>query len=60
MLVQHLEVAGPSTQRELAEGTNLSGATVSNLVKILKAEGRIQTSQTISSGRRANLVQLSE
>ncbi|MFE4834570.1 winged helix-turn-helix transcriptional regulator [Arthrobacter sp. NPDC056691] len=59
LLILRLSSEGPATQRKLAERTNLSPATVSNLVGILKSQGRVQTTFTTSSGRRAILVSLS-
>ena len=50
---------GPLTQAELARGTGLSTATVSNIVKAMAAVGSIETEPTTSSGRRALLVRLS-
>ncbi|MHA7189434.1 winged helix-turn-helix transcriptional regulator [Arthrobacter sp. MDT2-16] len=55
-LTYDLKVNGPSTQRQLADRTGLSAATVSNLVRILVIEKRAITAPTISSGRRATLV----
>jgi DNA-binding MarR family transcriptional regulator len=56
VLVRDLKDNGPGTQRQLAQRTGLSQATVSNLVRILVANGRASTASTISSGRRAVLV----
>jgi predicted transcriptional regulator len=56
VLMQDLKDNGPGTQRQLAQRTGLSQATVSNLVRILVANGRARTTSTISSGRRAVLV----
>lgn len=55
-LASDLHDNGPATQRELAERTGLSQATVSNLVKILVEEHKAITQPTVSSGRRATLV----
>jgi DNA-binding MarR family transcriptional regulator len=55
-LTRDLEDNGPGTQRQLAERTGLSPATVSNLVGILVDNGHAITASTISSGRRAILV----
>lgn len=57
-LVEFLLANGPSTQAELARGTGLSTATVSNIVRALTVTGVVATSPVTSSGRRALLVQL--
>ena len=49
---------GPSTQAELSRRTGLSAATVSNLVRVLSGQGRVETAPTTSSGRRALSVRL--
>jgi predicted NBD/HSP70 family sugar kinase len=59
-LVEFLLAHGPSTQAELARGTGLSTATVSNIVRDLAAKGVVATSPVTSSGRRALLVQLAD
>src|SRR6478735_7654336 len=59
-LVEFLLANGPSTQAELARGTGLSTATVSNIVRALTAKGAVATSPVTSSGRRALLVQLAD
>lgn len=56
-LIEDLRANGPATQRQLAERTGFSTATISNLVKILLTEQRVQTQPTISSGRRSVLVE---
>lgn len=55
-LVGVLQDSGPATQRQLADRTGLSQATVSNLVRILVNRNLAVTTPTVSSGRRANLV----
>lgn len=59
-LVEYLLANGPSTQAELARGTGLSTATVSNIVRDMAAKGVVATSPVTSSGRRALLVQLTD
>jgi predicted NBD/HSP70 family sugar kinase len=59
-LVEFLLANGPSTQAELARGTGLSTATVSNIVRDMAAKGVVTTSPVTSSGRRALLVQLTD
>jgi predicted NBD/HSP70 family sugar kinase len=59
-LFEFLLANGPSTQAELARGTGLSTATVSNIVRDMAAKGVVETSPVNSSGRRALLVQLSD
>lgn len=59
-LFEFLLANGPSTQAELARGTGLSTATVSNIVRDMAAKGVVATSPVNSSGRRALLVQLSD
>lgn len=59
-LVEFLLANGPSTQAELARGTGLSTATVSNIVRDMAAKGVVATSPVTSSGRRALLVQLTD
>ncbi len=46
------------TQAELARATGLSSATISNIVKSLTAQHRVQTAPVTSSGRRAQGVAL--
>lgn len=53
--------AGSLTQAEIARGTGLSAATVSNIVRELRAAGTVVVTPTTSSGgRRARSVALSE
>ncbi|MGN7800002.1 ROK family protein [Leifsonia sp. 22587] len=59
-LVEFLLANGPSTQAELARGTGLSTATVSNIVRDMATKGVVATSPVTSSGRRALLVQLTD
>ncbi|MGH1550030.1 ROK family transcriptional regulator [Leifsonia poae] len=59
-LVEFLLAHGPSTQAELARGTGLSTATVSNIVRDMATKGVVATSPVTSSGRRALLVQLTD
>lgn len=59
-LVEFLLANGPSTQAELARGTGLSTATVSNIVRDMAVKGVVTTTPVTSSGRRALLVQLSD
>ncbi|MGO4595946.1 ROK family transcriptional regulator [Leifsonia sp. 2TAF2] len=59
-LVEFLLANGPSTQAELARGTGLSTATVSNIVRDMAAKGVVSTSPVTSSGRRALLVRLTD
>jgi len=59
-IVDTLLGSGPSTQAELSRLTGLSAATVSNLVRIMAAEGAVLTSPTTSSGRRALSVRLAD
>lgn len=53
-----MRLYGQITQVELAAVTGLSPATISNLVKSLQAAGVVQTTATVRSGRRAQLVSL--
>lgn len=57
-IVEFLLANGPSTQAELARGTGLSTATVSNIVRDLAGRGVVATSPVTSSGRRALEVRL--
>lgn len=59
-LVEFLLTNGSSTQAELARGTGLSTATVSNIVRDMRSKGVVATSPVTSSGRRALLVQLTD
>ncbi|MGO4957567.1 ROK family transcriptional regulator [Luteococcus sp. Sow4_B9] len=57
-IVDAVRTFGAITQVELAAATGLSPATVSNIVKQLEADGRLVTSATTRSGRRAQQVSL--
>ena len=57
-VVEALTTDGACTQAELARGTGLSSATVSNIVRTMVDRGLVTTSPTTSSGRRAVLVRL--
>ena len=59
-LIEFLLANGPSTQAELARGTGLSTATVSNIVRDLVMKGVAGTSPVTSGGRRALQVQLTD
>ncbi|MEO7014912.1 MAG: ROK family transcriptional regulator [Leifsonia sp.] len=59
-LVDYLLANGPSTQAELARGTGLSTATVSNNVRDMVAKSAVSTSPVNSGGRRALLVRLTD
>ncbi|WP_460633140.1 ROK family transcriptional regulator [Leifsonia lichenia] len=59
-LFEFLLANGPATQAELARGTGLSTATVSNIVRDMAAKGVVATSPVNSGGRRALLVQLTD
>src|SRR4051794_18096575 len=52
-------MAGALTQAEIARGTGLSAATVSNIVRELKEGGTVQVTPTSAGGRRARSVSLS-
>jgi predicted NBD/HSP70 family sugar kinase len=58
-VVAAIRAAGSLTQAEIARATGLSAATVSNIVNDLAADGMLQVSSTISSGRRARAVSVS-
>lgn len=60
LVVESLLASGPATQAGLARSTGLSTATVSNVVNRLRGEGRVRTGYTVSSGRRAVLVELQD
>lgn len=53
-----IDMAGTPTQAEIARSTGLSAATVSNIVKGLRADGTVDVTPTSSSGRRALAVRL--
>lgn len=55
-ILRELLMHGPSTQSELARRTRLSNGSVSSIVRALRDRGVIETSTTVSSGRRATLV----
>ncbi|GAB3058526.1 ROK family transcriptional regulator [Sediminivirga luteola] len=55
-ILQDLLTHGPSTQSELARRTRLSNGSVSSIVRSLRGRGVLETSDTVSSGRRATLV----
>ncbi|MEL4357248.1 MULTISPECIES: ROK family transcriptional regulator [unclassified Luteococcus] len=57
-ILDSVRTFGAITQVELAADTGLSAATVSNIVKQLEADGRVVTSATTRSGRRAQQVSL--
>ncbi|WP_026460569.1 ROK family transcriptional regulator [Schaalia suimastitidis] len=57
-VVEAIHTYGKITQVELVAATGLSAATVSNIVKLLAAQGIVKTDTTIRSGRRAQLVSL--
>lgn len=59
-LIEFLLSNGPSTQAELARGTGLSTATVSNIVRDMVGKGVVGTSPVRSGGRRALQVQLTD
>ncbi|MBA0052047.1 ROK family transcriptional regulator [Streptomyces sp. AJS327] len=58
-VVRAVRMAGSLTQAEIARGTGLSAATVSNIVRELKEGGTVQVTPTSSGGRRARAVALS-
>ncbi len=55
-ILRELISAGPATQSELARRTQLSNASVSSIVRTLRERGMVDTSDTVSSGRKATLV----
>jgi predicted NBD/HSP70 family sugar kinase len=59
-LIEFLLANGPSTQAELARGTGLSTATVSNIVRDMAGKGVVGTSPVRSGGRRALQVRLAD
>lgn len=59
-LIEFLLANGPSTQAELARGTGLSTATVSNIVRELVLKGVVATARVTSGGRRAQQVRLTD
>ncbi|GAB3461584.1 ROK family transcriptional regulator [Streptomonospora sediminis] len=57
-VVDALRTGGTLTQAELARGTGLSPASVSNIVRNLRAAGTVSVRETSSNGRRARAVTL--
>lgn len=57
-IIETIKHYGQITQVELAAATNLSPATISNIVKQLVAQNIVRTDTTIRSGRRAQLVSM--
>ena len=57
-LIRALRSAGSLTQAQIARVTGLSAATVSNIVRELRANGTVVVSPTSSGGRRAQAVSL--
>lgn len=58
-VIRAVRLSGSLTQAEIARGTGLSAATVSNIVRELKDNGIVQVTPTSSGGRRARAVTLS-
>ncbi|HEY9440641.1 MAG TPA: ROK family transcriptional regulator [Streptomyces sp.] len=58
-VVRAVRMAGSLTQAEIARGTGLSAATVSNIVRELKDGGTVDVTPTSAGGRRARSVSLS-
>ncbi|MFG2822344.1 ROK family protein [Kitasatospora sp. NPDC048365] len=58
-VLRAVRMAGSLTQAEIARGTGLSAATVSNIVRELKESGTVVVADTSSGGRRARSVSLS-
>lgn len=58
-VVRAVRMAGSLTQAEIARGTGLSAATVSNIVRELKESGTVDVTPTSAGGRRARSVSLS-
>ncbi len=58
-VVRAVRLAGSLTQAEIARGTGLSAATVSNIVRELRDNGTVEVTPTSSGGRRARSVALS-
>ncbi|MFE3609452.1 ROK family transcriptional regulator [Streptomyces goshikiensis] len=58
-VVRAVRLAGSLTQAEIARGTGLSAATVSNIVRELKEAGTVEVTDTSAGGRRARSVSLS-
>jgi predicted NBD/HSP70 family sugar kinase len=57
-VLRAVRTAGALTQAEIARGTGLSAATVSNIVRELREAGTVVVSPTYSGGRRAQRVEL--
>jgi predicted NBD/HSP70 family sugar kinase len=57
-VLRAVRTAGALTQAEIARGTGLSAATVSNIVRELREAGTVVVSPTSSGGRRAQRVEL--
>jgi predicted NBD/HSP70 family sugar kinase len=57
-VLRAVRTAGALTQAEIARGTGLSAATVSNIVRELREAGTVLVSPTYSGGRRAQRVEL--
>jgi predicted NBD/HSP70 family sugar kinase len=57
-VLRAVRTAGALTQAEIARGTGLSAATVSNIVRELREAGTVVVSPTFSGGRRAQRVEL--
>nr|WP_255430210.1 ROK family transcriptional regulator [Streptomonospora sp. PA3] len=57
-VVDALRSGGTLTQAEIARGTGLSPASVSNIVRNLRAAGTVSVRETSSNGRRARAVTL--
>lgn len=58
-VVRAVRMAGSLTQAEIARGTGLSAATVSNIVRELKDSGTVEVTPTSAGGRRARSISLS-
>ncbi|MQS39901.1 ROK family transcriptional regulator, partial [Streptomyces katsurahamanus] len=58
-VVRAVRMAGSLTQAEIARGTGLSAATVSNIVRELKESGTVEVTPTSAGGRRARSISLS-
>jgi predicted NBD/HSP70 family sugar kinase len=57
-VLRAVRTVGALTQAEIARGTGLSAATVSNIVRELREAGTVVVSPTYSGGRRAQRVEL--
>ncbi|MFF2025208.1 ROK family protein [Streptomyces sp. NPDC058171] len=57
-VVRAVRRAGSLTQAEIARTTGLSAATVSNIVRELRDQGKVQVTPTSAGGRRARSVSL--